>query len=65
MKVLVDEMPTKPQDCLFSEYFEDGDFNCKLESFDYCKFCYGKGKKCDKLATFDKKCKTGFLIGGK
>lgn len=47
MKLIVDKMPNKPQDCLFSEYFEDGDFNCIINNFDYCKMCYGK--KCDKL----------------
>lgn len=47
MKVVVDKLPNNASECIFSEYFDDGDFNCKLDNLDLCSLCLGK--RCDKL----------------
>lgn len=44
MRIIVDELPCDASNCIFSEYFEDGDHLCKLD----CQIC---DLDCSKLCT--------------
>ena len=47
MRIIVDELPCFASDCIFSEYFEDGDCLCKID----CQICdLDCNKSCTKLS---------------
>jgi len=50
MKIVVDEMPKRETDCLFSEYSYDGYCDCKLSPGDTC--CLSRSEQCTCLIAY-------------
>lgn len=55
IKIIVNELPQKPEDCPFSYYNDCHKPQCKLKKF-YCVLCEPPSyrKPCGRLMTYDK-----------
>ena len=51
MKIIVDKLPEKPNECLFSGFLGGDKYSCHINCNNPCKLI--KNNKCDMLKSFD------------